>query len=263
MSADEWLVMRIATFNCNSIRSRMDAILGWLRENKPDVLCLQETKVQDHEFPRGPIEAAGYHVVFSGMKAYNGVAILSRSPPAGVCFGLDSEPSDPFRLAAAEIDGIAVVNTYVPQGRDIEHAMFRYKIDWFRRLRAHFDRRFKTTYPLVWVGDCNVAAEPMDVHNPEEREGHVCFHADARAAFAECRAWGFVDVFRKFHPEPGQYTFFDYRTAFRGAQGEGWRLDYILASPALAKRAIDCRIDLAPRLQPKASDHTVVLADFA
>jgi exodeoxyribonuclease-3 len=238
----------------------MDAVLGWLKQHQPDVLCLQETKVQDHEFPRGPLEAAGYRVTFSGMKAYNGVAILSREAPQNISFGL---PDDPFRLARATVGGVTFVNTYVPQGRELEHEMFQYKLKWFKRLRAYFDKNFAADDRVIWLGDLNVAAEPMDVHNPERQEDHVCFHVDARRAFADCRGWGFEDVFRKFHPEPGHYTFFDYRTIFAAKKGQGWRIDYILASPAQAQRALDSWIDIEPRLAPKASDHTFLVADFA
>ncbi len=254
--------MKIATFNCNSIRSRMDVILRWLAEHKPDALCIQETKVQDAEFPRQPIEDAGYHVAFKGEKAYNGVALISKSAPADVSFGLDDEPRDEPRLLHAKIGSVHIVNTYVPQGREIDHEMYKYKIEWFARLRRYFDRHFKTSDRVIWAGDLNVAAEPIDVHSPELYGNHVCFHAAAREAFASCRSWGFVDVFRKHHPEPGQFTFFDYRTPNAAQRGIGWRIDYLLASPALAKTSTGSAIDITPRLGDKPSDHTFVSAKF-
>lgn len=255
--------MRIATFNCNSIRSRMDTVLAWLQANEPDVLCLQETKVQDHEFPLEPLRAAGWQVAFRGMKSYNGVAILSRKTPDQVHFGLDDGgPADEPRLAWARFGRVNIVNTYVPQGRELDHEMFQYKLAWFGRMREFFTRHFKPSELVIWTGDLNVAAEPIDVHNPKDRENHVCFHADARKAFAATRAWGFEDVFRKFHPEPGHYTFFDYRTVFSAKRGLGWRIDYILATSALAAKATKSWIDVEPRLQPKASDHTFLAADF-
>ena len=254
--------MKIATFNANSIRSRMDVILRWLAEHKPDALCIQETKVQDQDFPHQPIEDAGYHVVFKGEKAYNGVALISRTAPTEVSFGLDDVPHDEPRLLHAKIGPVHIVNTYVPQGREIDHAMYKYKLEWFARLRRYFDKHFKTTDLLIWAGDLNVAAEPIDVHSPELYGNHVCFHVAAREAFANCRSRGFVDVFRKYHPEPGRYTFFDYRTVNAVQRGIGWRIDYLLASPALAKKSTDAAIDVQPRLEDKPSDHTFLSATF-
>lgn len=255
--------MRIATFNANSIRSRLDVIRGWLEAHRPDVLCVQETKVQDPEFPLEALTGAGYRAVFRGQKSYNGVAILSRAAPAGVRAGFaDGGPADAERLLEAVVNGVSLLNTYVPQGREVGHPMYAYKCEWFRRLRAHIEARFDRGDPLVWLGDMNVAHEPIDVHNPAQRTDHVCYHVDARAAFARCRDWGFVDVFRQHHPEPGHYTFFDYRTANAVGEGKGWRIDYILATPALAARCTDSFIDLAPRLGPKPSDHTFLVADF-
>lgn len=255
--------MKIATYNINSIRSRIDALSAWLAENQPDILCLQETKVQDSEFPMEAVKATGYHVVFKGMKAYNGVAILSRKKPDDVLAGLDDGgPADEPRLIRARYGDLHVVNTYVPQGRDIEHEMFTYKIEWLKRLRAYFDRHFTLQDKLIWVGDLNVAIQPIDVYNPEARAKHVCYHADAREALKFCQAWGFQDVFRKYHPEGGHYTFFDYRTIDSLGKGQGWRIDYIMASPAMLDHTRDCRIDLEPRRLPKASDHTYMVAEF-
>jgi exodeoxyribonuclease-3 len=254
--------MKIATFNANSIRSRMDVILRWLAKHKPDALCIQETKVQDAEFPRQPIEDAGYHVVFKGEKAYNGVALISRVAPTEISFGLDDLPRDEPRLLRAKIGPVHIVNTYVPQGREIDNPMYKYKLEWFARLRRYFDQHFKKSDMLIWTGDLNVAAEPIDVHSPELYGNHVCFHAAAREAFANCRSWGFADVFRKHHPEPGQYTFFDYRTPNAVQRGIGWRIDYLLASPALAKKSAGAIIDVQPRLGNKPSDHTFLSATF-
>ena len=261
--------MRIATFNANSIRSRIDVILAWMKNHRPDALCIQETKVQDSEFPRQPVESAGWHVTFKGEKAYNGVALISRVAPTEVSFGLDESfdgaqgiPRDETRLLHAKVGPVHIVNTYVPQGREINHTMYRYKLEWFERLRRYFDGRFKTSDLLIWAGDLNVAAEPIDVHNPELYGNHVCFHAAVREAFAQCRDWGFVDVFRKYHPEPGQYTFFDYRTPNAAQRGIGWRIDYILASPRLAEKSMEAVIDVQPRMEKKSSDHTFLSATF-
>ncbi len=255
--------MRIATFNCNSIRTRLETILDWLARHQPDLLALQETKVVDELFPHAALATAGWHAVFRGMKGYNGVALLARRPPDEVSFGLDDGgPADEPRLLRARVGRLHLVNTYVPQGRAIDHPMFAYKLDWYRRLRAFFDRHFTPRQPVLWLGDLNVAAEPIDVHNPAQREEHVCYHADARRVFADCRAWGFEDVFRRFHPEPGHYTFFDYRTNWRSPAPGGWRIDYLMASPPLARQARACWIDVEPRRGPRPSDHCFVAADF-
>ena len=256
--------MKIATFNANSIRARLEIVLDWLRENRPDVLCVQETKVEDKDFPAPAFTQAGYHVTFSGQKSYNGVAVISREKPNAVLAGLDDgEQPDETRVLYARFGAVHIVNTYVPQGRDIDHAMYRYKLQWFRRLRAYFDRHFSGRMKLLWAGDLNVAPQAIDVHNADRQEQHVCYHTAVRRAFAETCDWGFVDVFRKHHPEPGQYTYFDYRAKDAVQQNRGWRVDHVLASPPLAKRSTGCTIDLKPRLLPRPSDHTFLTAEFS
>jgi len=256
--------MKIATFNANSIRSRVEVILSWLNKNRPDILCLQETKVLDKDFPALAIAEAGYSVVFSGEKSYNGVALISRTKPSTVRFGLDDggQP-DETRLLYAKVGPVHVVNTYVPQGREIDHPMYQYKLEWFKRLKAYFDRHFTTKMNLVWLGDLNVAPEAMDIHNAEKQENHVCYHVDVRKAFADTMDWGFVDVFRKHHPaEPDQYTYFDYRTRNAVQKGMGWRVDHILATRVLVKKSVNSYIDLKPRTEVKPSDHTFLVAEF-
>lgn len=254
--------MRIATFNANSVRSRLNAIFNWLEHHRPDILALQETKVQDDQFPLDAFRERGLHVVFRGEKSYNGVALISRTPPDFVQFGFEHPPRDETRLAYAIFGKLHLVNTYVPQGRDITHAMYEYKLEWFDRLRRFFERKFKSQDLLVWVGDLNVAAEPLDVHNPDLYERHVCYHANVRAALARCRAFGFRDVVREKHPGERLYSFFDYRTPRAVQRGIGWRLDYIFASEFLAKRCTNAGIDVEPRRRPNSSDHTFVWADF-
>lgn len=255
--------MRIATFNANSIRSRLEVLLAWAASNRPDVLCVQETKVRDEEFPVEPLRAAGWHAEFRGEKSYNGVAILSKRVPDETWAGFDDGgPADCTRLLAARFGTLTVVNAYVPQGRSLDHEMYAYKLAWFERLRKLFDRRLQAGDPVLWCGDLNVAREPSDLHSPETNADHVCYHEAVRRAFERCLGWGFTDVYRQFHPEPGRFSFFDYRTPNAVARGMGWRIDYLLASAALASRARDAFIDLEPRRAPKASDHTFVVADF-
>ncbi|MCF7838569.1 MAG: exodeoxyribonuclease III [Candidatus Marinimicrobia bacterium] len=260
MKSSTW---RVATFNANSIRSRLAVVLEWLAAHVPDVLCLQETKVTDDLFPAAAFEAAGYPVVYRGQKSYNGVAICARTAPDRVQYGFDDGgPADASRLICASWGAVTVLNTYVPQGRALDHEMYAYKLEWFRRLRALLDRQARPDAAWLWAGDMNVAREPRDVHHPERMTQHVCYHADVRRAFEDTLGWGFTDVFRERHPEAGQYTFYDYRDREALAKGHGWRIDYLLASPPLAARLRDAFIDLAPRRQPKCSDHTFLVADF-
>jgi exodeoxyribonuclease-3 len=256
---------RIATYNVNSVRSRLHIIIPWLHEHRPDVLCMQETKVQDGQFPAGEFTAAGYHVTFRGERQYNGVAIASRQKPESVRFGLpDGGPADEDRLIAAVIAGIPVVNTYVPQGRERETPHFAYKLGWFDRLRGFFAGGYSPETPLVWCGDLNVAPDPIDVHDPKRLMGHVCFTPEVWTAFAAVRAWGLADVFRRHHPaEADHYTFFDYRVPNAAKRGLGWRIDHILATEPLAAKSLRCDIDMNPRLAEKPSDHTILVADFA
>jgi exodeoxyribonuclease-3 len=254
--------MKIATFNCNSVRTRLGAVLGWLEENRPDVLCLQETKAEDADFPEGAFRDEGWHVAFRGEKSYNGVAIVSRRPADAVECGLDGGPRDEARLLHARFGDLHVVDAYVPQGRDIEHEMYAYKLAWFRRLKAYFAARFSPADRVLWCGDLNVAREPIDVARPETKARHVCYHADVRAAFEETLAFGFRDVFREKNPGLVDYSFYDYRTPFRAHEG-GWRIDYVLATSPLADACTASFIDVAPRGREKPSDHVPLVAEFA
>ncbi len=255
---------KIATFNANSIRSRLDQIITWLNRERPDVLCVQETKVQDKDFPTQPIKEAGYHVIFRGQKAYAGVAIISQSAPQEVAAGLDDGgEADEARLLRAVYHGITVVNTYVPQGRDPQSEHFQYKLHWLRRLRAYFARHFTPADPVIWVGDFNVATEDIDVYDPQGLRYHVDFHPDTQAALEEVRQWGFVDVFRRHHPgEPQQFTYFDYRAHNPLERGIGWRIDHIWATAPLAAKSTRAWIDVEARKAERPSDHTFVVAEF-
>ncbi len=255
--------MRVATFNANSIRARLPIVVEWLTRHSPDVLCLQETKAQDPDFPRDAFSDLGYHVVFRGEKSYNGVAIAARARPARVSFGLDDgdEPDD-TRLVRARFGRLDLVNTYVPQGMEITSPRYEYKLRWFARLRRFFERHYKPTGLLLWVGDLNVAPGPLDVWEPARYADHVCYHEDARRAFADVVSWGFVDVFRRHRPEPGHFTFWDYRMPRALEHNHGWRLDHVLATPRLADLATAAHIDTAPRALERPSDHTFVVAEF-
>jgi len=253
--------MKIASFNVNSLRVRMEVVVDWLAKNSPDVLCVQETKVQDVDFPSEAIEAAGYEYIFKGQKSYNGVAIFGKSKMKDVKIGFDDEPADGPRLIKAKIGGVVVVNTYVPQGYERDSEKFEYKLQWFKRLRKYFESNFKTSDKIVWVGDLNIAPEDRDVYDPEAFRGHVCFCDEVSAALSEVMDWGFVDVFRKHCDQAGEYTYWDYRM-HSVSRNNGWRLDHIMATKPLAKKSTACYIDKEPRLVERPSDHTPIVAEF-
>lgn len=255
--------MKIATFNVNSIRKRMPIVLDWLKANKPDVMCLQETKVVDADFPLQPLTDAGYHVAFRGMKSYNGVATLSLKKPEKVIYGFHEGPdAEDFRMLQAIIDGVVVINTYVPQGYLIDSPKYQYKLGWFKRLQEYFDTHLTPSSRAIWLGDVNIAPTPIDVHSPEKHLKHVCYHEDARNAYMKTIDGRFVDVFRAKYPDKIQYTFWDF-FAKSFETNKGWRIDHILATPAMAKRCKDVGVDLTPRRAPTPSDHTVVWAEFS
>jgi exodeoxyribonuclease III len=254
--------MKVATYNVNSIRQRLPIVLDWIAEHKPDVMCLQETKVQDHDFPADAILNAGYHSAYRGMKGYNGVATLTRTVPEKIIYGLHEAPdNEDFRIIQTVVGGIQIINSYVPQGYSIESEKYTFKLVWLRRLRRYFESALDRNQPAIWVGDLNVAPEPIDVYHPDKRANDVDFHIDARTAYKEAVAWGFVDVFRKLHPDVVQYTYWDYfRSAFQ--RNFGWRIDHILATATLAERCHTAEVDMAPRKVKGASDHTIVWAEF-
>ena len=254
--------MKIATFNVNSIRRRLPIVLDWLTRHKPDVMCLQETKVQDSDFPAAEIERAGYYASFRGMKGYSGVATLTREQPEKVIYGLHDEPDpEDVRILQTVVRGIPIINTYVPQGHSIKSDKYVAKLLWFKHLKRYFEIRLNPAQPVLWLGDMNVAPEPIDVYHPDRRVNDVDFHIDARNAFKEVCAWGFIDLFRTFHPHRVQYTYWDY---FRRAleNNWGWRIDHILATTSMAARCRSIDVDMEPRKLLCASDHTVVWAEF-
>jgi exodeoxyribonuclease-3 len=254
--------MKVSTFNSNSLRSRLPIILEWLAKHKPDVLCVQETKVQDPDFPAEAFADSGYEFVFKGQKKYNGVAIFSRGKIEKVELGLDDEPKDEPRLIKAVIQDIPIVNTYVPQGYAPDSEKFEYKLRWFERLGEYFARHFKPDKPLIWVGDLNIARLAEDVHDPEGLWGHVCYCAEVQERLNKIMEWGFIDLFREHCKEAGQFTFWDYRVPNGFKRNIGWRLDYIMATRPLAQKCTKCFIDTEPRQAERPSDHTFLIAEF-
>jgi exodeoxyribonuclease-3 len=254
--------MKIATFNVNSIRSRLPIVTQWLQQNQPDVLCVQETKVQDQDFPAEPFKQLGYNCAFSGQKSYNGVALFTPHKIQNLSFGLDDQPKDEPRLIRAKIKRLNIVNTYVPQGFEPDSDKFRYKLRWFDRLLRFFKVHFKPTDMLIWLGDFNIAPQARDLYDPDGLFGSVCYHPDVHKALKKVMDFGFVDVFRKHCDEPGRFTFWDYRLPNSFKRNLGWRLDHIMATEPLAKKSSACYIDTEPRAAQKPSDHTPLIAEF-
>jgi len=254
---------KLATFNVNGVRARLAAVLDWLQNHQPEVLCLQETKCQDKDFPFDSFREIGYTAGVRGQKAYNGVAVLTKTFPTEIRPGfMDGEPDEEARLIAVLIEGIWVVNTYIPQGRDPADPAFTSKLNFFSRLRGWFEKNFNPDQPLIWTGDLNVAPEPMDVFDPKHLDGQVGFHPAERRALIEAKSWGFVDVFRQLHPDQKQFSFWDYRLPKAFEKNLGWRLDHIMTTRPLARVCLECAVDTGPRGKPKPSDHTPVWAEF-
>ncbi len=254
--------MRIASFNVNSIRARLPIVIDWLTKESPDVLCVQELKCQDQDFPQKEFQEINYHIAFKGEKSYNGVAIFSRMPIDDIQIGFDKKETYGPRLITVTINQIPIINTYVPQGFSPDSEKFIEKLDWFKKFDAFLNKNFDPEKPLLWLGDFNVAPESIDVYDPEKLYGHAGYHPDEHAALKRLMDWGFVDIFRKHKPGPGQYTFWDYRIKNGVKRNLGWRIDHIWATKPLARKSVDSWIDREPRLKEKPSDHTPIVAEF-
>lgn len=257
--------MKIATWNVNSIRTRLEHITEWLQNNSIDVLCLQETKVVDKDFPRSPLEQLGYHIYISGQKSYNGVAILSQTPLQDITTGfspilgdqpLYSQLDEQKRVITGVIDGIRIVNLYVPNGSEVGSEKYEYKLQWLKVLKAYLNSLLTT--PMVVCGDFNIAPEDRDIHTPEAYKGRIMASEAERQALQAIKDLGLADVFRKFTTDGGQFSWWDYRAAaFR--RNLGWRIDHHYLTADLYEQATDCIIDCTPRKLEKPSDHTPVI----
>jgi exodeoxyribonuclease-3 len=255
----------IATWNVNSLRVRGEQLHEWLRASAPDVVALQETKIQDTDFPHAEFTAAGYHSVFSGQKTYNGVALLSRHPMSEVVRDIPDFDDPPRRVLAATIDGplgtFRVINLYVPNGQAPGSEKFAYKLKWLDALARWLKVEAEKHPRLVVVGDFNVAPEDRDVHDPAAWTGCVHVSPEERAALRRITDLALVDAFRHFEQPERSFSWWDYRQgAFR--RNNGLRIDLILVHRELLGRLASCRIDVEPRRVERASDHTPVLASF-
>jgi exodeoxyribonuclease-3 len=253
--------MKIATWNVNSLNVRLGHVLDWLKTHQTDVLCLQETKLIDEKFPHDVLNEAGYQAICRGQKTYNGVAILSRKRLTGEVRALPDFDDPQCRLIAGSLGGLRVINLYVPNGQTVGSEKYRYKLAWLDALRQWLQAELREHDELVVVGDLNIAPDERDVHAPTEWEGKVLFSEPERAAFRALIGLGLSDAFRLFDQPEGRFSWWDYRAAsFR--RGRGLRIDHVLASAALARRARSVTIDREPRGWTRPSDHAPVMATF-
>ena len=254
--------MRLATWNVNSLKVRLPHVLDWLATADCDVLCLQETKLTDDKFPVESLATAGYSAEYSGQKTYNGVAILSRLPMAGVTRDLPNFADPQKRLMAATVSGVRIVCAYIPNGQSVDSDKYRYKLDWLDALQGYVRAQSALHPHLALLGDYNIAPEDRDVHDPAAWQGQVLVSPRERAHFEALLALGFKDCFRMFDQPEKLFSWWDYRMlGFR--RNAGLRIDHILASPALAETCRACVIDKEPRRREQPSDHTPVIADFS
>ena len=263
--------MRIATWNVNSVRTRLEQVLAWLGTERPEVLCLQETKVADELFPLAAFQALGYEAAISGQKAYNGVAILSRLPIEDVQVGfaalLPDDPEAPGlgeqkRVISAQIAGLRVLNLYVPNGSSLRSEKYAYKLEWLACLKRYLDAQEAQGEPLVMVGDFNIALEARDIHDPARLNGGIMASEPERQALQAALGERLEDGFRLFEPESGHWSWWDYRTA-GWETGRGWRIDHIYLDAELRDQALGCTIDAPMRGNPQPSDHAPVIINLA
>lgn len=250
--------MKIATFNCNSIRQRVDIVIDWIAKHEPDVLALQELKCENEKFPAEAFEEIGYQVAVHGQKAWNGVATLSLWPMEDIRMGFGDPlfPED-CRVLACSVNGLRLVNTYVPNGTKVGTDKFDYKLRWFDRLQ-----RFLTDYGAdIWMGDINVAPKPEDVYDPKKFFGGVGHHPAEFARLEAILALGWQDLFRKFTKDGAHYTYWDYYIIPALERNNGWRIDHIYGRGDVVDRCTACEIDVGPRHSVKPSDHTFVWAE--
>jgi len=258
--------MKIATWNVNSIRARLEPALAWLNQAKPDVVCLQEIKCQDEVFPREPFESLGYNCAVHGQKSYNGVAILSKYPLEDVTPRLPGgEGDDHSRYLEAVVSGakgvVRVASIYAPNGNPVESPKFDYKLAWLERLNRHAAKLLAAEEPVVLMGDYNIIPQDKDAHNPKGWIKDALFQPQSKAALRRIENLGYADAFRMLHPEGGHYTFWDFFGSWE--RDNGIRIDHILLSPQAADRLMACEIDRHVRGDSeKPSDHVPIWCEL-
>ena len=256
--------LKVATYNVNSLRTRLPVVLDWLKKEKPDVLALQETKVTDDQFPGKAFEAAGWNATFKGQKIHHGVAVISKKPVNDPTLSLyPGDPEAQARFIGFEYAGVKIFNTYIPQGTLIGTPQYEKKLKFFSDLKAYFKKHVSPQTPALWVGDLNVAQEEIDLARPAGNRDHVCFHIDARNALKSAMEGLWFDLFREKEKGPGHYTFWSQRFGDTFKKNVGWRVDLILGTRPMLSRIKKIWIDKKPREKKGASDHTFVAAEFA
>ena len=255
--------MRIVTWNVNSVRARLPRVLDWLASAQPDVLCMQELKCQEHQFPLEAFEDLGYNVEIYGQKSWNGVAIASRTPLSGVIRGVPDPDDAQARGMAAIAGGVMIVNLYVPNGQEVGSDKYAYKLQWLDKLRAWIDDETAPDDDVVVCGDFNICPDDRDVYDPPAWQGRILCSAPERERFEALKGWGLTDALRHLHEDAGIYTWWDYRAAmFR--RGLGLRIDHHLVTPSILARVQAVEVDLEARKGEKPSDHaplTLVLGE--
>lgn len=255
--------MKIATWNVNSIRMRLERSLRWLDRHRPDVMCLQELKSVEEKFPFDALREAGYHAAVSGQPTYNGVAVLSRDEPREIHKSLGDSKEDPqARFLSAMIRNVRILSVYVPNGSVVGSEKWTYKLEWLGRLRDYLEAHHDPAEPLALCGDFNVAPEDRDVANPDKWRDSVLCHEQGRKALRELGGWGLVDAFRRHHSEGGLYSWWDYRQ-LGFPKNDGLRIDHIFVTETLARRSLETEIDRQERKGKKPSDHAPVIASFS
>ena len=255
--------MKLCTWNVNSLNIRLPRLIAWLGANTPDVVCLQETKLEDDRFPHAEIDAAGYRAQVCGQRTYNGVAILVRhglvaeQPSVGLPGFVDQK-----RLIAATVNGIRIVCAYVPNGQAIGTDKYAYKLDWCGAMTGALREALATWPDLAFAGDMNIAPEARDVHDPAQWENVIHFTPPERAVFREWLDLGLADSFRLFEQPPNTFSWWDYRK-LSFPKNRGLRIDHVLLSPSLARRCTRCVIDRGARKGEKPSDHAPVVVELS
>ena len=254
--------MKIASWNVNSLKVRLPHLLDWLGEAKPDVVCLQELKLEDHNFPRAEIEAAGYQVAFSGQKTYNGVALLAREPIGDVLYGNPRFADEQKRLISGTVGDIRVICAYMPNGQAVGSDKYDYKLRWLDALATWLDGEIVAHPKLALCGDYNIAPDDRDVHDPQAWAGQILCSEAERSAFQRLLGLGLEDSFRLFDQPEKTFSWWDYRM-LGFPKNLGLRIDHVLLSAPLARRCIAAGVDRAPRKRERPSDHAPVWAELA